>query len=144
MNELNCRELKPGRRFMGRLPHGGDIVTCVEAFCKTNDIQAGTVSIIGAVSSATLGVYDQAQQVYVTWQVEGALEILSCTGNISLKDGVPFLHAHILLGDEKGNVTGGHLFSETVVFAGEIEITELTGASFERGYDDTTGLMLWQ
>lgn len=143
MDQLYCREFEPGRRYVGRLPHGGDIVTLVQDFCRTNDIQMGTLSLIGAVCSATLGVYDQKQQVYVTWQVTGNLEIISCTGNISLKDGAPFLHAHILLADENGKITGGHLFSDTVIFAGEIEIVALAGAPFERGHDDTTGLMLW-
>ncbi|MDY6824943.1 MAG: PPC domain-containing DNA-binding protein [Thermodesulfobacteriota bacterium] len=143
MCKLSCSEFKPARRFMGRLPHGGDIVTSIEDFCRENSIQAGTLSLIGAVSSAVLGVYDQKQQVYVTWQVTGNLEILSCTGNISLKDGVPFVHAHILLADEHGKITGGHLFSETVAFAGEVEIVALDGDLLERAYDETTGLMLW-
>jgi len=102
-----------------------------------------TFSMIGAVSSATIGAYDQKQQVYITFTEKAPFEILSCIGNISLKDGKPFVHAHILLGDEKGKTIGGHLFSEPLIFAGEIEIQELKGKPMERAYDSTTGLMLW-
>jgi len=144
MDQLNCREFKAGRRFVGRLPHGGDIIESVESFCRDKSIAAGTINLIGAVSAATLGAYDQNKQEYGTWQVAGDLEIVSCTGNISLKDGAPFLHAHILLADEKGKTVGGHLFAGTKVFAGEVEIVEHTGEPFERGHDQTTGLMLWK
>ena len=143
MDKLIFREFTPGRRFMGRLPHGKDIITVIEDFCKENSVQAATFSLIGAVSAATLGAYDQKQQVYVSFKESAALEILSCIGNISLKEGRPFVHAHIVLGDEQGKVIGGHLFSETLIFAGEIEIQELTGPPLERTYDRETGLALW-
>lgn len=143
MNKLICREFTPGRRFMGRLPHGKDIIGLIENFCKENSVQTATFSLIGAVSAATLGAYDQKQLVYVTFKETAALEILSCIGNISLKEGSPFVHAHIVLGDEQGKVIGGHLFSETLIFAGEIEIRELTGPRLERAYDPITGLALW-
>jgi len=101
-------------------------------------------SIIGAVSSVTIGSYDQKQQVYVSHFEKAPLEILTCTGNISLKEGNPVAHAHIVLCDEEGKTTGGHLFSDTIVFAAEIELQELIGNTLERVYDKNTGLMLWK
>ena len=103
-----------------------------------------TFSAIGAVTSVTLGVYDQKQQVYVTHAKEAPLEIVNCKGNISLKDGLPVVHAHILLADMHGKTIGGHLFSETIIYAGEIDLLELAGKPLERAYDTTTGLMLWK
>jgi len=103
-----------------------------------------TFLIIGAVSSVTVGAYDQKQQVYVTEKEKGPFEILTCSGNISLKDGNPMVHAHITLCDEHGKTFGGHLFSETIVYAGEIELYELIGKPCERAYDKTTGLNLWK
>ncbi|MFH1580709.1 MAG: PPC domain-containing DNA-binding protein [Pseudomonadota bacterium] len=144
MNELSCFEFQRGRLFVGRLPHGKDLILSVEEFCEDASIQMATFSVIGAVSSATIGAYDQKQQVYVTFKEEAPLEIVSCIGNISLKDGKPFIHAHILLADEQGKTIGGHLFSETIIFAGEINLQELTGKPMERTYDNDTGLMLWK
>ena len=103
-----------------------------------------TFSAIGAVTSVTLGAYDHKQQVYVTYTKEAPLEIVNCTGNISLKDGNPMAHAHILLADMHGKTIGGHLFSETIIYAGEIDLLELAGKPLERAYDTTTGLMLWK
>ncbi len=144
MKKLSCSEFKLGRLFLGRLPYGEDLITSIEDFCKDTSIQMATFSVIGAVSSVTIGSYDQKQQVYVTSREKSPLEILNCTGNVSLKDGNLIIHAHIVLCDEQGKTIGGHLFSETIIFAGEIKLQELKGTPMERTYDNTTGLMLWK
>jgi len=144
MEKMTCTEFEPGCRFLGRLPHGKDLITSIEEFCKENSVQMAAFSLIGAVSSATIGAYDQKQQVYVTFREEGSLEIVTCTGNISLKDGSPMVHAHIVVCDEQGKTMGGHLFSETIIFAGEIDLQEFVGNPLERVPDTATGLMLWK
>ncbi len=143
MKKLTGSEFQLGRYIMGRLPYGEDLIFSIETLCASSSIQMATFSLIGAVSSYTIGAYDQAQHVYVTATQEANLEIVTCTGNISLMDGNPFVHAHIVLGDEKGNTIGGHLFSETIIFAGEISLQELKGKPLERIYDEQTGLSLW-
>ena len=144
MDKLNAFEFKLGRRFVGRLPHGKDLITSIEDFFKASSIKMATFSVIGAVSSATLGAYDQKQQVYATFTQEEPLEIVSCTGNVSLLDQDSIVHAHIILGNLEGKTLGGHVFSETIIYAAEIDLQELTGNSLKRVYDDTTGLMLWK
>lgn len=138
-----CSEMKLKKSFTGRLPHNKDMITSIENFCLQNSIEMGWFSLIGAVSSVTLGYYDQKQMVYVTSKTDCHLEIASCSGNISLKDGKPFVHAHAVLTDENGKAVGGHIFSETIIFAGEIYIQAFTGKPLEREHDDQTGLMLW-
>ena len=143
MDELVSSEFKLGRRLLGRLPHGKDLITSIENFCTASDIQAATFSVIGAVSSATIGAYDQKQQIYVTFTENVPMEVVTCVGNVTLKDQAPVIHAHIVLGDERGKIIGGHLFSETVLYAGEMDLQELIGKPLERVYDRTTGLFLW-
>ena len=143
MDELICSEFKLGRRLLGRLPHGKDLITSIENFCIASDIQTATFSVNGAVSSATIGVYDQKQHVYVTFTEDASMEIVICVGNVSLKDKTPVIQSHIVLADEHGKIIGGRLFSETILFSGEIDLQEMTGKSLERIYDDKTGLMLW-
>jgi len=144
VTKLICSQFKTGRRFIGRLPHGQDLIRSIEDFCKEVSIPMATFTVIGAVSSVTLGSYDQKQQVYVTASKKAPFEILNCTGNISLKEGLPAVHAHIVLADLHGKTTGGHLFSETILFAGEIDLLELSGQPLQRTYDTSTGLMLWK
>ena len=143
MNPPVCSEFELGCRFVGRLPHGKDLIASIEDFCIESSIQMATFSVIGTVSSATIGVYDQKQQVYVTFTENMPMEVITCVGNVSLKDQAPVIHAHIVLGDECGKIIGGHLFSETVLYAGEMDLQELVGKPLERNYDRTTGLFLW-
>lgn len=144
MERIAAPEFERGRCLLGRLPHGKDLVGAVEDFCVNHSLQTAVFSIIGAVTSATLGAYDQKQQVYVTLQKRGPLEIVHCTGNVSLKNGKPTVHAHGVFADIHCQTMGGHVFSETEVFAGEIYIQELLGTSMARTYDEQTGLFLWK
>jgi hypothetical protein len=129
--------------MLGRLPQGKDLIGAVEDLCGSCAITTAVFSIIGAVTSATLGSYDQKQQVYVTYKKEEALEIVHCAGNVSLKEGTTVVHAHGVFADMEGNTVGGHVFPETGIYAGEIYIRELLGEPLERIYDDLTGLFLW-
>jgi predicted DNA-binding protein with PD1-like motif len=137
-------EFQSGRKLLGRLPLGADLVTAVEQFCAENQITMAVFTIIGAVSSATLGAYDQNQQVYVTLKKQGHFEIVHCTGNVSLKDEKTFMHAHGVFADVDGKTFGGHVFSKTTVYAAEIFLRELKGTPLVRQYDEQTGLYLWQ
>jgi hypothetical protein len=144
MDKIPRSIFEAGRCMLIRLPHGKDLIGTLEDFCVQNEIQTAVFSVIGAVTSATLGSYDQNQQVYVTYKKEEPLEIVSCTGNVSLKDGQVAVHAHAVLADMDGRTAGGHVFSDTVIYAGEMYVQELLGTPPERGYDETTGLPLWQ
>jgi predicted DNA-binding protein with PD1-like motif len=79
---------------------------------------------------------------YKAVSIKEPVELVSCTGNVSLRDGRPFLHAHAALAFSDGKVVGGHLNSG-LIFAVEALIQELLGEPLARGYDSTTGLYLW-
>jgi predicted DNA-binding protein with PD1-like motif len=72
------------------------------------------------------------------------MEIVSLYGNVSLKDGRPFAHLHVVLPDEQGNGKGGHLVAGGApVFACEVTIEEYSGPELVRNFDEQTGLFLW-
>ena len=139
-----AREFQAGRCLVGRLAHKAELVAAVEHFCIEGGIHTAVFTIIGAVTSITLGAYDQNQQVYVTFKKQGQFEIVHCGGNVSLKDGKPTMHAHGVFADIEGKTFGGHVFSETIVYAGEVFLRELKGTPLAREYDEETGLYLWQ
>lgn len=144
MDTISHATFETERCILGRLPHGKDLIRAIEDLCIENSIQTGVFFVIGAVISVTLGSYDQNQQVYVTFKKEEPLEIVNCTGNVSLKDGKVAVHAHAVLADMNGQTIGGHIFSETIVYAAEIYLRELLGKPLEREYDSITGLSLWK
>ena len=136
--------INKGRVLIGRLPFGGDLLGSLTAVCQNENVKFGWMSAIGAVSSAVLGYYKQDDREYMDCvNLEKGLEIVSCTGNISLRDGEIFVHAHAILSDDQGNCFGGHLMPGTRIFAAEYHIKELEGEPFRREFDDETGLVLW-
>jgi len=133
-----------GKVVMAGLPHDSDLLGAITDLARENNIEVGTIMAIGAVKRAKIGFYDQKTREYREQDIEEPMEISSCLGNISLKDGEIFVHAHINLADREGRVMGGHLAPGTIIFAAECRITELKGESLKRSYDDITGLSLWQ
>ena len=141
---MTSHYFEAGRPLLAKLPHGGDLIPTLERFSTAEKIQTAVFYMIGALSCVTLGHYDQKLQVYVTAKKEEPLEIAHCTGNITLKDESPTIHMHAILSSQDGSVYAGHIFSETIIFAGEIYIQPLLGAPLEREYDKNTGLFLWK
>jgi uncharacterized protein len=140
--KLLIRDFRQGRCLVARLDHGMDIIAQITDLAKEKEIETGFLSVIGALSRAKLGYYDQVSQKYIEIQIDEPVELVSCSGNISLRDGLPFVHAHAVLLDREGRVWGGHLTSGSV-FAAELYMQELLGPNLKRMPDSITGLNLW-
>jgi hypothetical protein len=132
------------KTLMGRLSHGVDLLAELERICAQESVFLGRCEAIGAVQKACVSYYDQAQREYRRQTFPRHMEIASLIGNVSLRDGNPALHAHVVLTDEEGRACGGHLEPGTIVFACEFLLTALDGPDFVREYDPQTGLRLWR
>ena len=136
-------EAKGGRAFVGRLATGSDLVEQIEHFCLEREVAAAEVTVIGAVRRARYAYYEQSDKRYLELETDTHHEIVGFTGNISLRDDKPFLHAHATFADASGATVGGHLLRGIEVFAAEVVIRELGDVSLTRLPDDETGLALW-
>ena len=132
-----------GRNFLVRAEHNLDLVQFVTELAEKEGIIVAAFTAIGALKRAKLEFYDQEKHEYQEITLDSPHEIASCIGNISVKDGKPFVHAHAVLADKNGNTKAGHLL-EGVVFAAEIHLRELKGTKLERKYDKVTDLSLWE
>ena len=137
------RRIKPREVLTGRLSHGGDLLEEITGICRRENIQLGWFEALGAVKRARLAFYNQETHDYEFFVVDQPLEITKLVGNVSLKDGNPFVHVHITLADKAGNAYGGHLASGTVVFACEFILEIFDGPVLRRELDELTGLSLW-
>ncbi|HJP71043.1 MAG TPA: DUF296 domain-containing protein [Candidatus Limnocylindria bacterium] len=137
------QELTAGRGFVGRLETGSDLVAEIERFCLEQGIVAAQVTVIGALRRAAYAYYEQHDHRYLELSSETHHEIVGFTGNVSLRDDKPFLHAHATFADASGATVGGHLLRGCEVFAAEVMIREVTGVSLVRTFDEETGLALW-
>jgi len=140
---MSFRKLEVGRIILVRVKHDSEIIKFVTELAKKNAIMTATFTAIGALKWAKLGFYDQEKHEYLESSLLAPQEIASCMGNISIKEGEPFVHAHAVLADQNGNIKAGHLL-EGKVFAAEIHLTELIGEELVRKNDAVTGLSLWE
>ncbi len=137
------RRIKPREVLTGRLSHGGDLLEEITDICRRENIQLGWFEALGAVKKARVAFYNQEAHDYEFLVFDQPLEITKLVGNVSLKDGNPFVHAHMTLADKAGNAYGGHLASGTVVFACEFILETFDGPVLKREPDEVTGLSLW-
>ena len=133
-----------GKSLMERLPHNSDLLEVMTEIARRENITSGGLMAIGAVRRAVLGYYDQEHREYRETKLDEPMEICSCLGNVSRKDGEIFIHAHIVLADRNGRVWGGHLCPGTIVFAAECLLAELPLENLHRYPDRITGLSLWK
>jgi predicted DNA-binding protein with PD1-like motif len=136
-------EATAGRAFVGRLATGSDLVEQLEQFCAERDVRAAWVSVIGAVSHAAFAYFEQDERRYLELSSATHHEITGFVGNISIRDGRPFLHAHATFADREGASVGGHLLPGCTVFAAEVTIREMSDVELVRTPDEVSGLSLW-
>ena len=138
-------EYKTGRVIAGRIATGADLLGSLNDICKEKGIKAGSVTAIGALSKVNLVCYNQTLRKYEeSVHAHNRYEIASLVGNVSLFEGAPFVHAHMILSGPDGEIIGGHVEPKCEVFLCEYSITELVGNGLERQFDDATGLNAWR
>ena len=139
---MKALEAKLGRVIFARLFENEDLLEAISNTAKQRGIKAGFFILIGTLKKAKLGFYRQGK--YEPIQVGGPVEIVSCMGNISLKEeGELVVHAHISVSNEKSEVLGGHLLPGCVVaVTAELVLVEAADLKLQRKFDEETKLYL--
>lgn len=124
-----------------RLERGEEILESIKKVVDEEKITLGTVSGIGATDNVRVGILDLEEKVYKDNTFKKPLEITSLLGNITEMNGESYLHLHINVGDEKGNVYGGHLNHAYISATAEIFI-QTYNARVDRFHDEEIGINL--
>ena len=132
---------KAGNRYIVRLNRGDEIISSITELCKKEAIKAGSISGIGATQLVEAGFYSFKKKRYCGYCFNQNMEILSLLGNISTKDGDPYLHLHIVVSNDEGEALGGHLTKAIISVTGEIFIDTID-IEINREPDATTGINL--
>ncbi|MFW9924960.1 MAG: PPC domain-containing DNA-binding protein [Candidatus Thorarchaeota archaeon] len=121
---------------------GDEILTRIIQYVKEHNITAGSLSGIGALEKGEFGYFDVEKNKYLNSSF-GEVELLTCTGNISINKDTkePVAHIHILIGERDGKTFGGHLVQAIVSVTAEIYLLETRPAIY-RTKDELTGLYL--
>ncbi len=133
---------KVASKYFIRIEKGEKVLETLTLFCQENKISLGSLTGIGATSSATLGWYELSTKSYHWKSFAGNLEVTSLLGNVTLSAGNPFIHTHITISDEKLQTFGGHL-KEAIVGATLEVIVDISQGQIVRKLDEEIGLNLF-
>lgn len=139
---MEFAESKAGKVVFARLIEEDDLLDAVTKVAEQARISTGFFLLIGTLKKAMMGFFREGK--YVTIQMNKPLEIVSCQGNISMRENKTFAHAHIAVSDDKGRVFGGHVMTGcTIGVTGELVLVEVTSIRILREFDEKTRLYLW-
>jgi uncharacterized protein len=96
------------------LDKGDEVVGELGKFVRDHEVEAASVTAIGAFSRAKLGYFQWETKQYKPIAVEEQVEVLSLLGDVAVGDQGPTLHLHAVLGKSDGSVVGGHLLEAHV------------------------------
>ncbi len=114
----------------------------IKRFAKRENVNAASVTAIGAFSTATLAFFDLASKEYKEIPVSAQSEVLSMLGDIVLDENeTPNPHLHVVLGFADGSTRGGHFLKGMVRPTLEVVIRE-TPAELRRSYRKDFGIAL--
>jgi predicted DNA-binding protein with PD1-like motif len=110
-------------------------------FARKNRLSAAHFTAIGAFREVVVQYFDWETKAYQDIPLKEQMEVLALTGDVSLKDDEPKVHAHVVLGRPDATTRGGHLKKAYVRPTLEVMLTE-TPAHLRRSYDPESGLAL--
>jgi uncharacterized protein len=120
---------------------GDEAMTGLLAFAKQQGLAASRFTGIGAFSDVTLGYFDWERKDYKRIPLREQLEVLSLVGDVTLDEGEPKVHAHVVVGKADGTAHGGHLLEAHVRPTLEVLLVE-SPKHLRRTHDAETGLAL--
>ena len=122
-----------------RLDKGDEIVKSILDVAQKEGLTLASVSGIGATDDFEVGVFDLERSDYDHYRFQGNHEIVALVGNITTKDGAPYLHLHITCAGKEEKIVGGHLFKAKVSLTAEIFLHKGAGRA-ERLRDEDLGI----
>ena len=112
------------------------VIDTLTQFCKDQGTTNAKLSGIGAVKKTEIGAYDTIAKEYIRKPFPAVWELVNFEGNITLKEGSPFVHAHVVLSDHDMQTIGGHLFETTVAAVGEFFLQKFDGNAHRKINED--------
>ena len=129
------------RTFAVVLATGDEAMTAITSFAAEHQLRATQFSAIGAFSRVVVAYFDWATKEYRNIPIDEQVEVLSLVGDITLENGKPKVHAHVVIGKADATAHGGHLVEGHVRPTLEIVMTETPGY-LRRRFDAESGLAL--
>ena len=138
-----------GNKYFIRIDRGEEIMASLVKFCSEEKITLAEIKALGAVDDFELGLFDVVEKKFHKNHFTFPAEITSLWGNVTTKDGEPYLHVHMSAADKEGKVYGGHLTKAVVSATCEMIVYDLSegdskGFVVERKFNEDVGLNLFE
>jgi uncharacterized protein len=131
-----------GRAAFVSLERGEDLLDGLNGAAAALGLEAATLQVIGGLEQATVGYFDPKTREYLPTST-GQVEISSGLGNVSIRDGKPFIHLHLVLSGPDGVAVGGHAMEGCRAFVVEAYVRTLDGPPPVRREQPGMGLKVW-
>jgi len=121
------------------LKAGARIPDDILAIVKREEVATARVEAIGGVEELRLAYFNRDAKRYEEHDFKEFLEVTGILGNITMKDGKPFLHIHGTFGRRDLSALAGHVITAKVFPLLEVVITPTKNRALRR-FDDELGL----
>jgi predicted DNA-binding protein with PD1-like motif len=123
---------------------GDELATGLSQFAEEQRLSAASFEGLGGLSSVRLAWFSWDSKKYEpSVTLDEQVELLSLIGDVALRDGKPFVHAHAVISKKDGTAYGGHLLEARIRPTCEIVLTERP-TPIEKVVDPESGLALIQ
>jgi uncharacterized protein len=141
MHSRLLHELDGVKTFMLAFSTGDHVTDEILSFAEQRKIGAAYLSGVGGLREVTLAYFDWNTKEYNPIPVHEQVELVSFLGNLSMAEGKPKLHAHVVVGRADGSTMGGHLLNAVVRPTLELVLVE-SPVTLVRVKDEESGLPL--
>ncbi len=120
---------------------GDEAVAALNQFARAEQLEAASITAVGAFEHAVVGWFDRAAKDYRRIPVDQQCELLSLIGDVAQGQDGPIVHVHAVLGLSDGTTRGGHLLEGKVFPTLEAVVTE-TPAQLSKVLNPDIGIAL--
>jgi uncharacterized protein len=99
----------PSRTFIVHFSAGDELMSGMTEFAEKNNLKISEVRGLGGISSAVVSAYDPEKKAFKRFDIDRKGELVSLQGEITVQNGKPVFHAHVVFVLVDGTVHGGHL-----------------------------------
>ncbi|MBL8286826.1 MAG: DNA-binding protein [Rubrivivax sp.] len=132
----------PERTYAVVFETGDEALAGLARFAADERLDAARFTGIGAFDSVVLGFFDLQRKDYERIPIDEQVEAVALVGDVALgPDGVPKVHAHVVVAKRDGSAWGGHLLQARVRPTLEVMLVE-SPSYLRRRTDPATGLAL--
>ena len=131
-----------GRAAFVSLARGQDLLEGLNRAVAELGVRAATLQVIGGLEEAVVGYFDPDTAEYRPTRT-GHVEICAGLGNVSIRDGEPFIHLHLVVSGPDGAALGGHAMEGCRAYVVEAYFRKLDGPPPERQQVEGMSLKVW-